>query len=281
MATADEVREAQRATWADLAPGWDRWDAVIQRQLGPVGVVMVEALEVGDRDRHLDVASGTGEPGLTVARIAPRTRVVLTDISAEMLEVARRRAADELLGNVETHVCSADDLPFDDASFDSITMRFGYMFLPDLALATSELVRVLRPGGRLASSVWIDPDRNPWTSVVLAAVAEHVALPPRDPDAPGMYRCAAAGRVSSLYAAAGLRDVVEHDVDVDLVSASPAEYWDMISEHVSLVAAALRDVDVATRERIAATVQDRVAAYQGADGLVQLPGAARVVVGTR
>jgi len=281
MPTADEVREAQRATWADLAPGWDRWDAVIQRQLGPVGVVMVEALEVGDHDRHLDVASGTGEPGLTVARIAPTARVVLTDISAEMLEVARRRAAVEGLGNVEAHVCSADDLPFDDASFDSITMRFGYMFLPDLALATSELVRVLRPGGRLASSVWIDPDRNPWTSVVLDAVAEHVALPPRDPDAPGMYRCAAPGRVASLYAAAGLHDLVEHDVVVDLVSTSPAEYWDMISEHVSLVAAALRDVDAATRERIAATVQERVAAYVGADGLVHLPGAASVVVGTR
>ncbi len=281
MPSADEVREAQRATWADLAPGWDRWDGVIQRQLGPVGVVMVEALEVGDHDRHLDVASGTGEPGLTVARIAPGTRVVLTDISAEMLEVARRRAADELLGNVETHVCSADDLPFDDASFDSITMRFGYMFLPDLALATSELVRVLRPGGRLASSVWIDPDRNPWTSVVLDAVAEHVTLPPRDPDAPGMYRCAAPGRVASLYRAAGLRDVVEHDVEVDLVSASPAEYWDMISEHVSLVAAALRDVDPAARDRIATTVQERVAAYVGADGLVHLPGAASVAVGTR
>ena len=51
MPTADEVREAQRATWADLAAGWDRWDAVIQRQLGPVGVAMVEALEVGDHDR--------------------------------------------------------------------------------------------------------------------------------------------------------------------------------------------------------------------------------------
>ncbi|MFN8147425.1 MAG: methyltransferase domain-containing protein [Candidatus Nanopelagicales bacterium] len=281
MPTADEVREAQRATWADLAPGWDRWDAVIQRQLGPVGVVMVEALEVGDHDRHLDVASGTGEPGLTVARIAPTARVVLTDISAEMLEVARRRAAAEGLGNVEAHVCSADDLPFDDASFDGITMRFGYMFLPDLALATSELVRVLRPGGRLASSVWIDPDRNPWTSVVLDAVAEHVALPPRDPDAPGMYRCAAPGRVASLYAAAGLRDVVEHDVVVDLVSDSPAEFWDMISEHVSLVAAALRDVDAAARERIAATVQERVAAYEADDGAVHLPGAASVVVGTR
>ncbi|HET7901184.1 MAG TPA: methyltransferase domain-containing protein [Candidatus Nanopelagicales bacterium] len=281
MPTHDEVRERQRETWADLAPGWDRWDAVIQHQLGPVGARMIELSGVGDQQRHLDVASGTGEPGLSVARIAPAGRVVLTDISPEMLEVARRRAAADGLGNVQTHVCSADDLPFDDASFDSVSMRFGYMFLPDLALATSELSRVLRPGGRLASSVWVDPERNPWTTVVLQAVATEVELPAAEPDAPGMYRCAAPGRVAKLYAAAGLHEIEEHDVALDLVTTSPQEYWDMISEHVSLVAAALRHVDDEQRARIAGRTIEAVAAYQQPDGRVHVPGAARVVVGTR
>lgn len=281
MPTHDEVRERQRAAWAGLAYGWDRWDAVIQHQLGPVGARVIELSAVQDHQRHLDVASGTGEPGLTVARIAPAGRVVLTDISPEMLEVARRRAAAEGLGNVETHVCSADDLPFDDASFDSVSMRFGYMFLPDLALATSEMARVLRPGGRLASSVWVDPERNPWTSVVLDAVNAEVELPNPEPDAPGMYRCAAPGRVSRLYAAAGLHDVEEHDVDVDLVTTSAQEYWDMISEHVSLVAAALHHVDDAQRARIAERTIEAVGAFAQPDGSIHVPGAARVIVGTR
>lgn len=281
MPSADEVREAQRLTWAGLAPGWDRWDGVIQHQLGPVGVAMVAALEPGDRHRHLDVASGTGEPGLTVARLVPAGRVTLTDISPEMLEVAGRRAAAEGLGNVETRVAGADALPFDDASFDGVTMRFGYMFLPELPRATAELVRVLRPGGRLASSVWVRPGDNPWTSLVLEAVATEIPLPPRDPDAPSMFRCAAPGTVEALYADAGLRDVSGRDVEVELVTTSPEEYWDMISEHVSLVAAALAGADSSQRDRIARRTIDALDAYQGDDGTVRVPGVARVVVGTR
>lgn len=281
MASHDEVQDAQRRAWAGLAPGWDRWDVVIQQQLGPVATVMVEALGVGDRQRHLDVASGTGEPGLTVARLAPAGRVTLTDISPEMLDVAARRAASEGLGNVETQVCSADDLPFEDAEFHSVTMRFGFMFLPDLPRATAEIVRVLKPGGRLAASVWVRPEDNPWTSLVLDAVATEAELPPRDPDAPSMFRCAAPGAVADLYHEAGLRDVEVHDVVVELVTASPQEYWDMMSEHVSLVAAALQGVDAAQRERIAARTVEAVAEFQQPGGTVRVPGAAQVTVGTR
>jgi len=62
-------------------------------QLGPVGTAMIERLDIGSDHQHLDIASGTGEPGLSVARLAPRGRVVLTDLSPQMLEVAARRAA--------------------------------------------------------------------------------------------------------------------------------------------------------------------------------------------
>src|SRR6185295_4222686 len=139
----------------------------------------------------------------------PNGRVVLTDLAAEMLDVAARRARAQGIANVETTVCSADDLPFDDATFDSVSVRFGYMFFPDMAKATDEFVRVLKPGGRLCSSVWIKPDENPWTSIAMQAIATEAVLPPPDPDGPSMYRCAAPGYVSELYEAAGLRDVAE------------------------------------------------------------------------
>src|SRR5690349_5202524 len=93
MASAEEIRSAQRATWATLSASWDKWDAIIMAQLGPVGDAIIDRLDIGEDQQHLDIASGTGEPGLTIARRAPRGRVVLTDLSAEMLEVARRRAA--------------------------------------------------------------------------------------------------------------------------------------------------------------------------------------------
>jgi SAM-dependent methyltransferase len=280
MPTGDEIRDAQRETWAALSAGWEKWDAPIMHQLAPVGAAIIERLDVSDEQRHLDVAAGTGEPGLTIARVAPRGRVVLTDLAAEMLDVARRRADALGITNVETLVCSADDLPFGDSTFGSVSVRFGYMFFPDLATATGEFARVLEPGGRLCSSVWVDPEENPWTTILMQGIATEVALPPPDPDGPTMFRCAAPGYVSALYEAAGLYDVAEWNVDIELVTQSPEQYWDMMSEHVSLAAAALRQADDRARRRIAKAVIAKVSTYEEG-GRIRVPGVARCIVGTK
>lgn len=280
MPSADEIRDAQRATWARLSAGWEKWDAVITDQLGPVGSAIIESLDITEDQQHLDIAAGTGEPGLTIARLSPRGRVVVTDLAPEMLEVAARRAEAQGITNIETKVCSADDLPFGDATFDSVSVRFGYMFFPDVAEATAEFARVLKPGGRVCSSVWVKPEENPWTTIAMQAIATEAALTPPDPDGPNMFRCAAPGWVSALYEAAGLRDVAEWDVGVELVTRSPAEYWEMISEHVSLAAAALQQVDEPTRERIGTVAMANVSVYEQ-DGKVRVPGLARCIVGTK
>ena len=252
MANADEIRDGQRATWAGLSASWEKWDSVIVEQLNSVGAAMIEHLGITDGQRHLDIASGTGEPGLSIARLSPKGRVVLTDLASEMLDVAARRAKAQGIVNVQTEVCSADDLPFGNASFDSVSVRFGYMFFPDMDKATAEFARVLNPGGRLCSSVWVKPEENPWTTIAMEAIATDVDVAPPDPVGPNMFRCAAPGQVGALYEDAGLHDIAEWEVDVELVTRSPEEYWEMISEHVSLAAAALRQVDDRTRERIRA-----------------------------
>ena len=280
MPNADEIRDAQRAAWAGLSAGWEKWDSVIMDQLGPVGAAMIERLGIAEDQQYLDIASGTGEPGLSIARRAPKGRVVLTDLAPEMLDIAERRARAQGITNIETKVCSADDLPFDDETFDGVAVRFGYMFFPDVAKATTEFARVLQPGGRLCASVWIKPDENPWTSIAMKAIASDAVLPPPDPDGPNMFRCAAPGYVSALYEDAGLGDVVEWDVGVELVTQSPEEYWDMISEHVSLAVAALQHVDTPARERIRATAIANVRAFE-TDGQVRVPGLARCIVGTK
>jgi SAM-dependent methyltransferase len=280
MPSGDEIRDGQRARWAGLAASWEKWDAVIMDQLGPVGTAIIEHLDIADDQQHLDIAAGTGEPGLTIAKLAPRGHVVLTDLAAEMLAIATRRANGQGITNVETKVCSADDLPFGDATFDSISVRFGYMFFPDVARATAEFARVLKPGGRLCSSVWVKPEENPWTTLAMEAIATEAVLPPPDPDGPNMFRFAAPRSVSAFYEAAGLRDVAEWDVDIELVTRSPAEYWEMISDHVSLAAAALQQVDEPARERIANAVAAKVSPYE-ADGKVRIPGVARCIVGTK
>lgn len=280
MPSADEIRDGQRAAWAGLSAGWEKWDSVIMDQLGPAGAAIIEGLDLAADQHHLDIASGTGEPGLTIARLVPQGRVVLTDLAAEMLDIAARRAEAQGIANVETQVCSADDLPFDDATFDSVSVRFGYMFFPDMAKATAEFVRVLRPGGRLGASVWVKPDENPWTAVAMKAIATEVEVSAPDPDRPSMFRCAAPGCTSALYEQAGLRAVAERDVDVELVTDSADQYWAMISEHVSLAVAALQQVDEPARERIRAVAIADVGQYER-DGKVRVPGVARCIVGTK
>ncbi len=281
MSSDEVIRAGQRETWAGLAAGWDKWDSVIMDQLSPVGTAMIERLGIAGDQQHLDIAAGTGEPGLTVAKLAPRGHVVLTDLSAEMLDIATRRASAQGITNVKTEVCSADDLPFGDATFDSISVRFGYMFFPDLANATAEFTRVLKPGGRLCSSVWAGPADNPWTTIPMQAIATEAVLAPADPDRPGMFRCAAPGYVSALYEAAGLRNVAEWDVAVELVTRSPVQYWEMISEHVSLAVAALARAGEPARERIAKAVIAEADIYEEEDGKVRIPGLARCIIGTK
>jgi SAM-dependent methyltransferase len=140
------------------------------------------------------------------------------------------------------------------------------MFFPDLARATAEFARVLRPGGRLCSSVWAGPGENPWTTIAMQAIAAEAVLAPPDPD--------------GLYQAAGLREVAEQDVGVELVTDSPAQYWEMISEHVSLAVAALAQAGEPARERIAKAVITRASAYEQ-DGRVRIPGVARCIAGTK
>jgi len=280
MPSADEIRDVQRTTWAGLSAGWEKWDSVITDQLRPVTTEMIERFGIAPDHQHLDVASGTGEPGLSIARLSPTGRVVLTDLVAEMLDIAQRRAMAQGVTNIETQVCSADDLPFSDATFDSVSVRFGYMFFPEGAKATAEFARVLKPGGRLCSSVWVKPAENPWTAIAMEAIATEAVLPPSDPNGPNMFRCAAPGYLSARFEEAGLHDVADWDVEVELVTRSPAEYWEMIGEHVSLAVAALQQVDESARQRIRETAIARVSAFE-TDGHVRVPGVARCTVGTR
>ena len=280
MATDDQIRESQRAAWTQLSSGWRKWELAIMQQLGPVAELMIEQMGGGDGTRHLDIASGTGEPGLTFARRWPGSTVVLTDLVPEMLDIATQRAQVDGLTNIEAVVCSADALPFDDDAFDTISVRFGCMFFPDPARATAELRRVLSPGGRLCVAVWTRPDENPWITVIMDAISAEVPTPPPAPDAPGIFRFAEPGSVGALFQQAGLGDISEWDVGVELVAPSPEQYWQMMGEHVSPAAVALAGMDEAARQRVRARTIDGLQAFDG-DGAVRVPGVARCIVGTK
>jgi SAM-dependent methyltransferase len=130
------------------------------------------AAQVGPRDRVLDIGCGAGQTSRDAARLAAQGSVLGVDISADLLAVARRRAADEGLSNVAFEQGDAQAHPFPPAAFDLCISRFGVMFFADPKTAFANIARGLRPGARLAWMVWQGEQRNEW------ATALQRALPP-------------------------------------------------------------------------------------------------------
>ena len=127
--------------------GWRKWDELFMRFMNPVATQMVEAVKWRDDFKVLDLAAGTGEPGLSAALQVPRGKVIATDVAEEMLIVAQDKARLRTLSNFETRVCGVEALPFEDGAFDVALCRFGLMFFPNIGAAAREILRVLAPDG--------------------------------------------------------------------------------------------------------------------------------------
>ena len=132
---------------------------------------LLDAAAIGTSDRVLDVGCGTGQATRDAARAAPEGHVLGVDLSAVMLDYARRRAAAERLGNVAFEQADAQIHPFRADAFDVVISRFGCMFFAGLRAAFANIVRAVRPGGRVVLLTWQARDRNEWYSLpgVLAA----------------------------------------------------------------------------------------------------------------
>jgi SAM-dependent methyltransferase len=158
----------------------------------------------------LDLASGTGEPAITLAsRVGERGHVTAFDLSADLLEIATRRAHARGLTNFTTRQGDAHNLPFPENHFDLATSRFGVMFFRDPIAALQELLRVLRPGSRACFLAW-GPFEQPYWQSMMGVVHKHVGGALLQPDGPNPFRFAEPGSLSAVLRSAGF-DAVEEE----------------------------------------------------------------------
>ena len=279
-ASAEQIRDQQRSTWDEFSAGWRKWDAEILGWHAPFGDAVIQEAWLRPDSAVLDVAAGTGEPGLTAAALVPRGSVALLDISAGMLRVASEKAAARGLANVHTAVGDAAALPFDDESFDAVLCRFGFMFFPRTTAAVGEMARVAKPGARISAAVWGRAAENPWASLILGTIARHTEVPQPPPGTPGLFRCAAQGFMGRIFRDAGLVDVSERKVSTDLVQASPELYWEFMTDIATTVAVGLARADREARELIRSDVFQLLGRYEH-DGAIRLRSTATIVAGTR
>ena len=274
----NEIIAAQKASWNKFSPGWRKWDALIMDFLQPHGAAIIEHLKPKGAQVVLDIAAGTGEPGLTIARQLAGGKVVITDLAEGMLQVASEKVKKAGIKNVEMREADACALPFADHSFAAVSCRLGYMFFPDMAQATHEMVRVLEPGGRIATTVWGAPEKNYWITCMVQNIARHIEVPPPPPGAPGMFRCAKPGTISRLFEAAGLKGVSEREVPSIMGISGPAEYWQMMTEISAPFVAALSNATAATVGKVKENV---IAAMTERHPKGSIPACGTLIVGTR
>jgi ubiquinone/menaquinone biosynthesis C-methylase UbiE len=275
-----QIREQQKQIWNRFSPGWKKWDDLTMDFLKPLGDEIIRLIKPKGVDLVLYVASGTGEPGLTIATKLTGGITVVTDNSEGMLEVARENAASRGIKNLEFHACDVSELPFPDNSFDAISCRLGFMFFPDMLLAAKEMVRVLKPGGRIATAVWNVPEKNFWATATLSVINKNIQVVPPLPGAPGLFRCAKSGLIADLFRQAGLKNVSEREVSAKLETGSTEAYWSFMTEVVAPVVAALSNADEATKEKVRHEVFESVN-QRYPDTKVAIDGNALVIYGEK
>jgi ubiquinone/menaquinone biosynthesis C-methylase UbiE len=171
------IRDRARMEWSAAAPGWKKYGKDMFRWMAPISDQLIKSAGISTGQTVLDVATGTGQPALTIAKIVGRNgKVIGVDLSPEMIEVAKEEAAYlGLTNNLHFQVVKDESLSmFSDNTFDAIVCRNGLMFMPDPVKALEAFLRVLKPGGRSSVTVWGSPDKLPVMRAVMTEISKHV-----------------------------------------------------------------------------------------------------------
>jgi ubiquinone/menaquinone biosynthesis C-methylase UbiE len=261
-----------------IAPTWERRSADIEGVSTPVREWMLRELGPRGGDTVLELAAGVGETGFQAAEIIGEAgSLISTDFSPTMLEGARRRGAELGVENVDYRVIDAERIELEDDSVDGVLCQSGYMLMADPAAALAETRRVLRPGGRLALSVWGAPERNPWASIGGRFLVERGQLPPPEPGTPGIFAMASDERTRALLAGAGFANVRTAEVPVRWAFSDLGAYERWVVEVAGAFAMVVRALPDAEREALRSQLEEAFRPF-AADGGYELPGLALCAV---
>jgi SAM-dependent methyltransferase len=274
----EEQRRASLENWAVMAPGWERARQEREKGAALVAEWLVRELAPKPGDTVLELAAGQGDVGFAAAPLLGESgRLIASDFSPAMLEIARRRCAELGLTNVEFRELDAEDIDLEDDSVDGVLCRFGYMLMPDPPAALAETRRVLRTGGRLAFAVFSTADRNPWVSLAGRILTARGYMPPPEPGTPGMFVLADEENLRALLEDAGFTSVRMEEVPTRQKFPSVDEYVRRASEMGGMFSRAWATAPEDEHETLKAEFADAFEPFT-VDGGYELPGVALCVV---
>lgn len=273
---SDELQEQRERIldgWERVAGGWGRQADRSQVAAMPVSEWMLAHAAPVPGERVLELAAGPGDTGFMAARmVAPDGVLISSDATAAMLEVARARAAEHGITNVEFRQLQLEWIDLPAASVDAVLCRWGVMLVIDPGAALRECRRVLKPGGRLAMAVWDLPQENPWATLIQRVLVELGHAEPAPQGGPGMFALSHPGLLEEMLAQAGFVEVECEPVAITRRYGSVSDWIGETLDHSSQFAAVWRELDSEGRQSVRDWLTEAVSDYVSPEGEIELPG---------
>jgi SAM-dependent methyltransferase len=269
-----DPQEARACANAAQAAEWDgpagthrtRHAAVFDAETHPHNERFRAAADVAPRDRVLDIGCGTGQTTRDAARAAVAGSALGIDLSAQMLDHARRLSREEGLANVSFLQADAQVHRFPAASFEVGISRFGTMFFADPVAAFGNIGHALSHGGRLVLMVWQARDRNEWATAIREALAGDNPVPLPPTDGPHPFSLADPAVAEGMLTAAGFAEISFIDVREPVYyGPDPAVAFDVV-RGLRSTRDLLAGLDAGEAERALDRLRATLAAHQAADG---------------
>ncbi len=222
------MTEAERTadrSWAEKSVQWAKAAPATVSKSDAENQLLIEGAGIEPGDAVLDLASGTGEPAISIAlHVGAAGSVTATDATSSMLDVARRRADRLDLDNISFEVCPMEELPFDDRSFDAVTCRFGLMHADDAVAGLKQARRVLKPGKKAACMVHGPSERNDQWTVLNSVAAVFFEIDNRR-KFERHFMFSGDGEAAELFRSAGFGDVREKEVVARISRKAGEVFW--------------------------------------------------------
>lgn len=278
----EQQKKDVKAQWSESAPYWEKYRETVREMFAPVTAALIADARIARGDTVLDVAMGPGEPALSIAEfVGPAGKVVGTDFVAGMVEAARREGERRGLRNAEFETASAEKLPFADNSFDAAVCRFGVMFFPSPVGGVREMLRVVKPGERVAMAAWCAAERNPFHYVLANIVDRYVPSPPPEPGAAEMFRFSTPGDLLGVFASAGVKNPSERALRFAIAArVTPEEYWKIRSEMSEKLRTKLAQLSQEKLEELKHEVLGEIRAYSSGES-ISFPAEVWIVSGEK
>jgi len=258
----DYYREYTRTTWNETA---ERYTSLL-RNLEPYGFDLLARADPKVRERCLDIATGPGEPAMSIARmVGPDGKVTGIDLSEKMVGLATRIAKERRIPNVEFRVMDAEKMDFSDETFDLVTSRFGFQIFTNPESVAREAHRVLGPKGRIGVTVWSTAEKATAIHAVVGPMLEF-AEPDETGHLPTPYELGGPGEVVKLFEGAGFREAKEERKTHIMAFQDEDQYIEVFVEGTPL-GHSIREEDPRVQKKILARTRQNVRQWRTRKGI--------------